>query len=465
VAVTDFKTENNTYRKLICSGLTYRIPHFQPDYSWTEYEWRDLWEDIMGVVQADGEPAHYMGHLVLQSKDNRTFDVIEGQQRLTTLMLITLAALKNLARLIAEKKNPENNQQRMDQIRQTHITYLDPVTLESRTKLTLNRNNDVYFQNYLIPLDHLFQSGCRESERRLCKAFEWFAMKMSEYTKIAGGDEGVMLARLVETISDRLFFTVISVTDELNAYKVFETLNARGIPLSSTDLLKNHLFSVLYGAKNHLHEMKPLEDRWEAMVVRLGVENFPDFLLVHWINRHTFVRQSELFKTIRSCVRSREEVFKLLEDMEEDINSYLALSQVDSSQWSVEIKEYVRDLQMLSARQPFPLLVAAHRMLSANDFERVLRSCVAISFRYIVIGSQPTNKQESIYYSVAQSISNGDIRTAAAALERMQSIYPSDDEFRSAFSDKKISATTSRCVSWKNRYQEMVTILKVLALT
>jgi len=465
VSVTNFKTENNTYRKLISSGLSYRIPHFQPDYSWTEDEWGDLWADIMGVVQADGEPAHYMGYLVLQSKDNRTFDVIEGQQRLTTLMLITLAALKNLARLIAEKNNPENNQQRMDQIRQTYITYLDPVTLVSRSKLTLNRNNDVYFQNYLIPLDHLFQSGCRESERRLCKAFEWFSMKMSEYTKIAGGDEGVTLASLVESISDRLFFTVISVTDELNAYKVFETLNARGISLSSTDLLKNHLFSVLYGDKDHLHEMKALEDRWEAMVVRLGSENFPDFLLVHWISRHTFVRQSELFRTIRSSVTSREEVFKLLQGMEEDINSYLALTQVESSQWSVDIKEYVRDLHMLRVRQPFPLLVAAHRMLSADDFERVLRNCIAISFRYIVIGGQPTNRRESIYYSVAQKISSGDIKTAAAALEAMQLIYPSDDEFRSAFSDKKISATTSRCVSWKNRYQEMVTILKVLALT
>lgn len=464
MSVADFKTENNTYRKLISNGLSYRIPHFQPDYSWTEDEWGDLWADIMGV-QGDGEPVHYMGHLVLQSKDNRTFDVIEGQQRLTTIMLIILAALKNLARLIAEKNNPENNQQRMDQIRQTYIAYLDPVTLVPRTKLTLNRNNDVYFQNYLIPLDHLFQSGCKESERRLCKALEWFAIKMSEYAKIAGGDEGVTLASLVESISDRLFFTVISVTDEFNAYQVFETLNARGIPLSSTDLLKNHLFSVLYGDKDHLHDMKTLEDRWEAMVVRLGSESFPDFLLVYWISRHTLVRQSELFRTIRSSVTSREEVFELLQGMEADMNSYLALSQVESSQWSVDIKECIRDLHMLRVRQPFPLLLAAHRMFSVSEFERVLRSCITISFRYIVIGSQPTNKQESIYYSVAQKISNGDIRTAEAALEVMQFVYPSDDEFRSAFSDKKISATTSRCVSWKNRYQEMITISKVLALT
>ncbi len=465
MSATSFKTENNTFRKLISHGLSYRVPHFQPDYSWMENEWEDLWADIMGVVQADGEAAHYMGYLVLQSKDNRAFDVIEGQQRLTTLMLIILAALKNLMRLIAEKNNPENNQQRMDQIRQTYIACLDPVTLETRAKLTLNRNNDAYFQNYLIPLDHLSQTGCNKSEHRLYKAFEWFEIKMSEYTKIAGGDEGVTLASLVESISDRLFFTVISITDELNTYKVFERLNARGIRLSSTDLLKNHLFSVLYGDNDHLHEMKVLEDRWEAMVTCLGSENLPDFLLVYWISRHTFVRQSELFRTIHSSVTSREEVFELLQGMEEDVNIYLALTQVESSQWPADLEEYIRDLQWLRVRQPLPLLVAAYRMLSVSDFERVLRNCINISFRYIVIGSQPTNKQESIYYSVAQKISSGDIRTAAAILEAMQFVYPSDDEFRSAFSAKKISATTSRCVNWKNRYQEMITILKVLALT
>ena len=465
MSAANFKTENNTYRKLISGGLSYRIPHFQPDYNWTENEWGDLWADIMGVIQADGEPVHYMGYLVLQSKDNRTFDVIEGQQRLTTLMLIILAALKNLTQLIAEKSNPEVNQQRMNQIRQTYIAYLDPVTLVSQTKLTLNRNNDIYFQNYLIPLDYLLQSGCKESERRLCKALEWFAIKMNEYTKNSGGDEGITLASLVESISDRLFFTVISVTDELNAYKVFEMLNARGIRLSSVDLLKNHLLSVLYGDKDYLHEMKTLEDRWGAMVICLGAESFPDFLLVHWISRHTFVRQSELFKTIRSKVTSREEVFKLLQGMEEDIKTYLALTQLESSQWPVDLKESIQDLHMLRVRQPFPLLLAAHRMLSASDFERVLRNCIAIAFRYIVIGSQPTNKQESIYYLVAQKISRGDMSTATAVLEAMQFIYPSDDEFRSAFSDKKISATTSRCVGWKNRYQEMITILKVLALT
>lgn len=444
MSATNFKTENNTYRKLIGNGLTYRIPRFQRDYSWTEEEWEDLWADILGTLHEGGEPAHYMGYLVLQSQDEKNFDVIDGQQRLTTLTLIVLAALKNLKRLIEENIQPENNRQRMDQIRQTYIGYLDPVTLVSRTKLALNRNNDNYFQTYLVPLGHLPQRGFRASEHSLRKAFEWFEKRVREHARKADGDEGVALAGLVETMSDRLFFTVISVTDELNAYKVFETLNARGVRLSSTDLLKNYLFSVLHRDNEHANEMKALEYRWESMVSRLGSESFPDFLRTHWISRKVFVRQSELFKTIRARVSDREAVFELLRGMEEDMDAYLALTNPEASSWAPDLKDYARNLRMFSVRQPFPLLVAAHRKFSAQDFASLLRGCVTISFRYNVIGNQPTHEQERVYHSVAQKISSGGVSTAVEALEAMKSVYPGDESFRAAFAEKIIRTTHSR---------------------
>lgn len=444
MSATNFKTENNTYRKLIGNGLTYTIPRFQRDYSWTEDEWEDLWTDILGTLPEDGEPAHYMGYLVLQSQDEKSFDVIDGQQRLTTLTLIVLAALKNLKRLVDEGKNSQQNQQRLDQIRQTYIGYLDPVTLVSRTKLTLNRNNDNYFQNYLIPLGHLPARNLRASEHSLRKAFEWFDKRVKEYAKKNGADEGVALASLIETMSDRLFFTVISVTDELNAYKVFETLNARGVRLSSTDLLKNHLFSVLHKDKVLPHEMKSLEDRWEYMVTQLGSESFPDFLRTFWLSRKTFVRQSELFKTIRSKVSDRQAVFDLLRGMEEDMDVYLALTNPEPSHWPRELKDYVQNLKTFNVRQPFCLILAGHRVLSPSDFASLIRSCVMISFRYNVIGSQPTNEQERIYYTVAQKLKSGEIEKINQVLEALRPIYPGDENFKTAFAEKAIRTSNAR---------------------
>lgn len=444
MSATNFKTENNTYRKLIGNGLTYRIPRFQRDYSWTDEEWEDLWSDILGTIQEGGEPAHYMGYLVLQSQDEKTFDVIDGQQRLTTLSLIVLAVLKNLQRQVDEGKNPDQNKQRLEQIRNTYVGYLDPVTLVTRSKLTLNRNNNDYYQTYLVPLGHLPVRGFRASEHSLRKAFEWFEKRARDYARKQGGDEGVALATLVETMSDRLFFTVISVTDELNAYKVFETLNARGVRLSSTDLLKNYLFSVLHKQNEHPNEMNALEDRWESMVSRMGAESFPDFLRSHWNSRKTFVRQSDLFKTIRNKVADRAAVFELLRGMEEDMDSYLALTNPEASHWPAQLKSHAQQLRMFKVRQPFPLILAAHRTLPADQFAKVLRACVMIAFRYNVIGNLPTNEQERVYYAAAQKLNQGAAGNAQQLLEALQEIYPKDDAFKAVFADKIIRTTDAR---------------------
>jgi uncharacterized protein with ParB-like and HNH nuclease domain len=124
MAATNFKSENNTFRKLIGNGLTYRIPRFQRDYSWSNEEWEDLWHDLLGILKSDGASAHYMGYLVLHSADDRSFDVIDGQQRMTTISLIVLAALKNLNRLVDKGNDAEANKRRIEQIRQTYVGYL-----------------------------------------------------------------------------------------------------------------------------------------------------------------------------------------------------------------------------------------------------------------------------------------------------------------------------------------------------
>ncbi|QLH49777.1 MAG: DUF262 domain-containing protein [Candidatus Accumulibacter cognatus] len=444
MAATNFKTENNTFRKLIGNGLTYRIPRFQRDYSWTDDEWEDLWADLMGTLQPEGESAHYMGYLVLQSSDDKTFEVIDGQQRLTTVSIIVLAVLKNLQRLIDSGNDSEANKRRMEQIRQTYVGYLDPVTLVARARLTLNRNNNSYFHDYLVPLGHLPQRGFRASEHLLRKAFEWFDRRVAEYLKKSTGTEGMRLAQFVEDMSDRLFFTMITVTDELNAYKVFETLNARGVRLSATDLLKNYLFSVLDRGRDIDHELRNLEERWEAMVGRLGAESFPDFLRAHWNSRRPFARQAELFKTIRSQVNSREAVFQLLRELEQDLDTYLALSSPEASDWPQDIKGFASTLRTFNVRQPLPLLLAARRTFDAPDFSGLMRACVVISMRFNVICSYGTAEQERTYNAVAERIARGEIKNLGSALAVMQGVYPNDAAFRAAFAEKAIRTTQSR---------------------
>lgn len=438
---TNFQTGNDTFRKLFGNGLVYSIPRFQRDYSWTDTEWEELWDDLLECLSSGHDIAHYLGYLVLQSDNSKSFDVIDGQQRLTTLSIIILAVMRNLQKLVRNGIDAEQNQIRLEQIRSSYIGYLDPVTLISKSKLTLNRNNNAYYQNYLVTLSELPQRGFKASEHLMRKASDWFEKRIWEY---ANHNSGKKLAELVEVISDKFFFTVITVNDELNAYKVFETLNARGVRLSATDLLKNYLFSVLHKDNVHETEMQGMDNRWEQLVTRLGESDLPDFLRIHWISRYGSVRKSELFKVIRREVNDRAAVFSLLANLDSDIDSYLGLNSPLNSEWDHEVKKYAEVLRIFGVRQHYAISMAAKRRLSSVDFTNFMKHMVTMSLRYNVIGNRQANEQERVYADIAIKLSNGEYDKLTDILERMRSIYPRDDEFRGAFSSKQLKTTQAR---------------------
>lgn len=444
MSAINFNTSNQTYRQLMGNGLLYSVPRFQRDYSWGDTEWDDLWEDILNLMAPDGEQAHYMGYLVLQSSDNKHFSIIDGQQRLTTLSMLVLAVLDGLKRLVAAEVSPEDNNRRLEQLRNTFVGYLDPVTLVPKPKLSLNRNNNVYYQNYLVPLEvNLPIRNRKATEHLMRKAFEFFREKV--WKKYGAEQNGAAFAQLLDTLADRLFFTVIVVNNELNAYKVFETLNARGVKLSSTDLLKNYLFSMVYrDMQEDETELNALEDRWETLVGKMGSESFPDFLRTHWNSRHRFVRHNDLFKTIRQQIKGRKEVFELIRAMEEDADVFAALSSPEDALWNKDQRIYIEEMKMYNVRQAYPLLLAGRRAFPQTDFTTLLKVCSVISFRYNVIGNLLANEQERVYTNAAEQVANGALKSLQEVILALRSIYPGDEAFGIAFEEKIMKTTQSR---------------------
>lgn len=442
----NFNTTNSTFRQLLGNGLSYRVPPFQRDYSWTEDEWEDVWQDILGLFEEDGEPAHYMGYLVLQSSDNKRFDIIDGQQRMTTISVMILAGLAYLEDLIEANLDAEKNRRRKDQLQNSYIGYIDPVSLIPRSKLELNRHNNRFYQTYLVPLSLMPRRGLNASEHLLRKAFEWFKsrFKLQCGTKINSGEQ---FAGMIDSLVDKLFFTVITVTDELNAFKVFETLNARGVRLSATDLLKNYLFSLISTGETHETELKALEDRWERIVSLLGSESFPEFLRVFWNSRHKLVRKSDLFKTIRRNITTREQAFSLARDLDRFAEIYAALRDPQDVTWEMEEKEALKQLQMFNVRQPLAMLMACYDNFFDSDrpaFKRILKAISIISFRYNIICSLPSNEQEKLYNDIAWKVSEGSYQNHRNIFVDLRKIYPEDQTFKAAFTEKQFRTGNNR---------------------
>jgi uncharacterized protein with ParB-like and HNH nuclease domain len=289
-------TSSKTYRQLMGNGLRYEIPKFQRDYTWEYEQWDDLWQDINSLENSE-ESEHYMGYLVLQTSNNKNFQIIDGQQRLTTLSIIILSTLKAISHLVENKVDPTNNLKRKENLLNSYIGYIDPVTLISNNKLKLNRNSDDYYRYQMVLLKELPLRNTNTSEKHMRDCFNWYFEKIQKKY-----NTGESLAGFIDGLVDKLFFTVIEVSDQINAFKVFETLNARGVQLSSSDLLKNYLFSVVDENKPHISEIEELEKIWSKIVGKLGENKFEDYLRYYWNSFNKTVSKKNLFKTIKNNI-------------------------------------------------------------------------------------------------------------------------------------------------------------------
>jgi len=427
-------TSNDTYRKLMGNGLRYEIPKFQRDYSWETEHWDDLWQDIILVINNE-EIEHYMGYLVLQTGDNKTYKVIDGQQRLTTLSILMLTVLKVLQEFSEAGNKKEDNDIRIDSYRKNYIGTLNTVTLISDNKLKLNRNSDNYYRNNMVLLKDLPLRNTNSSEKQMRACFLWFHNKLSKKFKT-----GEAVANFVETIVDKLFFTVITVTDQINAFKVFETLNARGVQLSSSDLLKNYLFSVIDDTKPHISEIDELENLWSRIIGKLGSRKFENYLRYYWNSKNKTVRKNQLFKTIRNQVKTKEDTFKLIRDLNDTADLFIAIQDPESEYWNdlKEVRKFLYELKLFQIKQTNSLLISAHKNLKPSLFLKLVKVVSVISFRYNIIGGLNPNEQEERYNTVANKISN----SKNLDINDLQSVYVLDVNFENDFTTKQFKNNT-----------------------
>lgn len=432
------ETKTSNLLELLGNGKIYRVPPYQRDYSWGEEQWEDLWHDIVHMLDARSE-RHYMGALVIEATSDREFLIIDGQQRMATLSILALAVIHHLEHLEEDTPDPEANRERARALRSRFIGEKDPASLMKSSKLFLNETDDPFYQDYLVQLrSPINPRGLIKSHRLLWDCLNYFKQRLAEQSL-----DGLALAELLnETVARQLMFIQITVDDEINAYTVFETLNARGLELTSTDLLKNYLFSRIRVQS----DLNAIQRRWRQLIATIQQERFPEFLRYHLLCKHRKVRRQRLFKMIRERVRSAEEVFELMEALEKRAELFSALGDPYHQYWleRPECQQYIKELKLFGVKQMTPLLFAAWEEISGHDFARILKLISTLAFRYTVIGSLNTNALEPIYHEAAHAVLAGDARTPADIFAILKPIYVSDEQFQQDFALLEVNTTRGR---------------------
>ncbi len=419
-----------TFNTIIGNGKSYQVPKFQRDYSWGKEDWEDLWNDIEEIPN---DKTHYLGYIVLQpiSQEDEAYWVIDGQQRLTTLSILALAVTALFETWSKENIDAADNKIRFEKITERYLGNFSTSKLSISPKITLNRNNDDYYRSWLLKLRQPpTLAKLKPSQKLLQKAFNYFFDKLKE--KFRENRSGAELAEYLErTVGNGIVFTQITVNNDVDAFKVFETLNARGVKLSTADLLKNYLLKLTYNLGEI--DVDEAERRWQNINDTIKANDLTTFIRHYWNSKYKLERQPTLFKAIKREITTPEIAFAFLDKLEGISLFYTAFHNANDELWDKEERTHLKVIELLDVTTCYSLMISAIDFLPRTEFKILVRELAVIVFRYNLSDLNP-NEAERAFSKVANDIANGSIITAKDAILALKNIYVSDNNFEQAFS-------------------------------
>ena len=373
------------------------IPIYQRTYSWPEQQCRQLWDDIMRAGNNDGVSAHFIGSVVYiekglyQVSSQSPLLVIDGQQRLTTTMLI----LEALARHLGETEPLEGFSAK--KLRNYYL--LNPLEDGERAYKLLLTQTDKESLLALVTQKPLPNDG----SLRIQENFEFFN---SQIERLNGE-----LETLCRGLSKLIIVDIALSRDQDNPQLIFESMNSTGKALSQADLIRNY---VLMGLEPE-HQTRLYHDHWRPMEVEFGQEGYGvyfDSFMRHYLTVKTgeIPRLDEVYEAFKQHSRRPEVASAGVDSLVAEIHAFaryfcaMALSKETDKQLGMAFK----DLRELKVDVAYPFLLELYHdyqqdNLSREDFHTAIRLIEAYVFRRAVCAI-PTNSLNKTFATFHKSL-------------------------------------------------------------
>jgi len=290
--------------RVLSNDFAFAIPPYQRPYAWTTDQASELFTDLLAFLGNDVQPIeevnpYFLGSIVLiKGEDSPEADIVDGQQRLTTLTIL-LAVLRSLVQDDYADELTKFIYERGNLI----------VGTPNRYRLKLRERDELFFREYiqdekglprLLQLDSAQLTDSRKNIQANARYFVEAVASLSDVQRI----------RLLQYLMRRCFLVVVSTPDLDSAYRIFSVLNARGLDLRLTDLLKAEIVGAI--PKEHQEKYTKI---WEDEEEDLGREVFQElFAHIRMIYRKTKLRETAL-NEFRKHIQPQREPQKFIDEV------------------------------------------------------------------------------------------------------------------------------------------------------
>lgn len=330
-------TDETDIATLISGNTIFSIPYFQRAYKWKAARLNQLEEDLLSVVDTD--EAHFLGAIILHGRqrnpsDPGVFEVIDGQQRITTLFLYIAAAVRTLADA-GETSEAVN-------LFLTYLVINRETTLASNLKLHSGKEDRAQLNQVL---KHLLASKpfkeklgsfkpkflpSSEADGELSRGtlFKNYraALRFFKSEYVQGDIDRVrsVYGKLLQSMS----VVQIDVSDPTNGPKIFDSLNSRQEPMTIGDLVRNEIFSRV--ADQHPSEIEQLDqDYWQPFYKKFQQDNkdlFDSYFFPYGLVKNANLKKSEVYTWLRDQWKGIQEPQTIIADLSHYQNAFIDIA-------------------------------------------------------------------------------------------------------------------------------------------
>lgn len=386
--------------------LKHSVPAYQRDYVWTQKTVEQLWDDLIEHYrrysvdeQLPNPEGYFLGAMVVVlDKDSGKFEVVDGQQRLTSLSTIISILFDYLGKLDV----PEPHRSGHEQVARECLGQFVGADWETNLSFSDHDIETFFLNSCLINKTRSEKEAYWESEwcksklskkksaiYRVYEAIESGYDKLDSFINELGDDDQKKnrLVSLFRLVTECVVVLRISAQSHTNAYAIFESLNNRGIRLSQADLIKNELLKVALPS-----EREEIIENWSDArqnVDSSAILGLPDLLHFSYLSRHSRVKANDLYENVKAYVASASGVaLSYSRELAEDAAAFDALTENYDSKWSPDTHSMLTDIKnVLGIKLCYPYLLSAYRKHSKDKekFESHVRLVMNFAFRFLKV--------------------------------------------------------------------------------
>jgi uncharacterized protein with ParB-like and HNH nuclease domain len=442
---------------LLSNNIVLSIPYFQRAYKWDASKTKQLCNDLLTLVDED-ETAHFLGAIIVHPRptnpsDPKIFEVIDGQQRLTTLVILLAAIAKVYCSM--------NEHEDAARLFENYLVVTKKTSLASNAKLHSSRDDrcgmnallgdllaDEKFSEHLSGFQFKKLAATPGAEGRVLKNYK-IAIRFFKDQLEDGGRERVdaLYGALVQAVT----VVQIVVKDPTDGPRIYDSLNSMQEPMTTGDLVKNEIFRKV--ANEHPDNIETIDNsHWQPFFRRFadaGKNRFDEYFFPFGLILNPNLRKSEVYSFLRDRWKAINEPSKIIQELATYQDSFLDICMGSNCQGhSTSLALRLKTLtESKSPASIFPFLMRLSNAVKHKEITDVVAAGTLLlleSFlvRRAICGHEPTG-----LHAVFKRLWNdcdGDLSTGrvAAEIKKHKTVaWPTDEDVTKAVKSRPLYRT------------------------